>query len=147
MKKIIFAVLAIAIIGYFLVQNGGRIFLVALSQHRLVNPFQSTATASSSSGKPPTYKNGTYTGPVEDAFYGNVQIQISVTGGKISSVQFLQHPQDAMRSVAINDIAMPNLQQEAIQAQTANVAVVSGATATSQAFIQSLQAALNQAKA
>ncbi|HVA96157.1 MAG TPA: FMN-binding protein [Candidatus Acidoferrales bacterium] len=146
MKKVLFAVLVLAIIGYVLVQNGGRIFLIALSQHRLANPFQSTAAASSSSGNPPAYKDGTYTGPVEDAFYGNVQVQVTISGGKINSVQFLQHPSDAMRSVAINDIAMPNLQQEAIQAQTATVDIVSGATDTSNAFIQSLKDALNQAK-
>jgi uncharacterized protein with FMN-binding domain len=146
MKKIISGVIVIVIISYVLIQNGGRIFLIALSQHRLVNPFLSTHAASTAGGKPPTYKDGTYTGAMEDAFYGNVQVQVLITHGKINNIQFLQHPSDAMRSVAINDIAMPNLTQEAIQAQQANIDIVSGATQTSQAFIQSLQSALNQAK-
>lgn len=149
MKKILFVVLLVVIAGYIVVQNLGKIgevMLIAVSQHRLINPFQTTATASSSNGKPPTYKNGTYTGPVEDAFYGNVQVSVTISGHKISNVNFLQHPNDNLHSVAVNEVAMPNLQQEAIQAQTANVATVTGATETSNAFIQSLQAALNQAK-
>jgi len=91
------------------------------------------------------YKNGEYTGNVEDAFYGNVQVKIIISSGKISSVQFLDYPQDRQTSVYINSQAMPYLKQEAIQAQSANVDIISGATATSQAFIQSLASALAQA--
>jgi uncharacterized protein with FMN-binding domain len=92
------------------------------------------------------YKNGQYTGDVADAFYGNVQVQVTVLGGKISDVAFLQYPSDRSRSMAINSRAMPYLKQEAIQAQGANVDMITGATATSQAFISSLASALNQAK-
>lgn len=92
------------------------------------------------------YKDGQYTGDVADAFYGNVQVQATVQGGKISNVDFLQYPNDRSRSIAINSQVMPYLKQEAIQAQSANVDIVSGATATSQAFIISLASALNQAK-
>ena len=145
MKKILTAVIALVFVGYIIVQNGGKLFLVMLSQHRLANPFQTT-TATVANGTPPPYKNGTFTGSVENAFYGNIQVQATISNGKISDVQFLQHPSDAMRSVAINGIAMPNLKQEAIQAQIASVAIVTGATDTSNAFIQSLQSALNQAK-
>lgn len=92
------------------------------------------------------YRNGTYTGAVADAYYGNVQMQVTISGGRISNVQFLDHPQDRSRSVQINNYAMPLLKSEAIQAQSANVDIVSGATATSEAFIQSLASALTQAK-
>lgn len=91
------------------------------------------------------YKNGTYTGLVADAFYGNVQVQVTISGGKITDVQFLQYPSDRSTSVYINSQAMPLLKQEAIQAQSANVSGVSGASATSAAFIQSLTDALSQA--
>lgn len=91
------------------------------------------------------YKNGTYTGSVADAFYGNVQVQVTISGGQITDVQFLQYPNDRSTSVYINSQAMPYLKQEAIQAQSANVAGVSGASATSQAFIESLQSALDKA--
>jgi uncharacterized protein with FMN-binding domain len=92
------------------------------------------------------YKDGSYTGPVTDAYYGNIQVQAIVQGGKLADVQFLQYPSDRGTSVRINTQAMPLLKQEAIQAQSANVDVVSGATATSEAFQQSLVAALAQAK-
>jgi uncharacterized protein with FMN-binding domain len=92
------------------------------------------------------YKDGTYTGSVADAFYGPLQVQVTVSGGKISNVQFLQAPSDHSESIQINQQADPMLAQEAIQAQSAQVDVVSGATQTSQAFVQSMQSALSQAK-
>ncbi len=92
------------------------------------------------------YRNGSYTGDAADAYYGTVQVRATVQGGKLSNVEFLQYPSDRGTSVYINGIAMPQLTQEAIAAQSANVDGVSGATATSQAFIQSLASALAQAK-
>ena len=92
-----------------------------------------------------TYKDGSYTGSTEDAYYGNVQVKATISGGKIANVIFLQYPNTHSTSVYINQQAMPYLQQEAIQTQTANVNIVSGATYTSQAFIQSLSNALQQA--
>ena len=92
------------------------------------------------------YKDGTYTGSVADAYYGNVQVSATIAGGKISDVQFLQYPGDRRTSIEINSQAMPFLKTEAIQAQNANVEIVSGATETSLAFRESLGSALNQAK-
>lgn len=91
------------------------------------------------------YRNGSYTGAVADAFYGNVQVRAKISGGKLVDVQFLQYPNDRGHSIEINNYAMPLLTQEAIQAQSANVNGVSGASATSYAFVQSLQSALQQA--
>ena len=93
------------------------------------------------------YKDGTYTGSTEDAYYGNVQVSATVSGGKLSDVNFLQYPDSHDTSVMINQQAMPYLKQEAIQAQSAQVQVISGATFTSQAFIQSLTNALSSARA
>jgi uncharacterized protein with FMN-binding domain len=93
------------------------------------------------------YADGTYTGSSADAYYGTVQVQATVTGGKLSSVAFLQYPNDRGNSVRINSRAMPILKTEAITAQSANVHTVSGASDTSMAFRQSLQSALSQARA
>lgn len=93
------------------------------------------------------YRDGTYTGISANAFFGQVQVKAIVQSGKISDVQFLNYPQDRRTSQRINNSAMPRLKQEAIQAQSAKVNIVSGATLTSEAFMQSLQSALNQAKA
>jgi len=92
------------------------------------------------------FRDGTYTGSVADAFYGPIQVQLAISGGRITTVQFLQSPNDRNTSIEINQQADPMLAQEAIQSQSANVDVISGATDTSQAFIQSMQAALSQAK-
>lgn len=112
------------------------------------------ATTPSPSAPAPTttpnasgYKDGTYTGPVTDAFYGNVQVRVKISGGSIVSVIFLQHPSDNGTSERINNDAMPRLSNQAIQAQSAQVDGVTGASATSGAFIQSLSSALAQAKA
>ena len=91
------------------------------------------------------YKSGTFVGPVVDAYYGNVQVQVTIQNGKITDVKFLDYPHDRRTSQMINSQAMPWLVQEAIQAQNANVNVISGATLTSEAFANSLQAALSQA--
>ena len=93
------------------------------------------------------YIDGTYTGNAADAYYGIVQVKAVVSGGKLTDVQFLQYPNDRSTSIEINSQAMPLLTEEAIRAQSANVDIVSGATDTSTAFIQSLGSALAQAKA
>ncbi len=101
--------------------------------------------SSSSSTTASAFKDGTYTGAVENVYYGNVQVSVTISGGKITNVKFLQYPNEHYTSVYINQQAMPYLKQEALQAQNANVQVISGATFTSQGFIQSLQSALNKA--
>jgi uncharacterized protein with FMN-binding domain len=92
------------------------------------------------------YKNGSYTGSVADAYYGNVQVIAIISGGKITDVQFLDHPQDRQTSIRINSRAMPYLISEAIAFQDSNVDTVSGASFTSTAFRESLSSALAQAR-
>ena len=125
------------------------------SSHNTPTNTSSTASAASSTpaanatGSAPAsqYKDGTYQGSVEDAYYGNVLVSATISGGKIKSVKFLQYPNSHSTSVYINQQAMPYLQQEAIQAQNSNVNIISGATFTSQAFTQSLSTALSKAQA
>lgn len=93
------------------------------------------------------YTDGTYTGSTVDAYYGLVQIQVVIQGGKLVTVNFLQYPNDRRTSQQINGQAMPYLKSEAIAAQSANVSGVSGASYTSAAFMESLGNALAQAKA
>ena len=106
-------------------------------------------TVSLSNSAPVTtvsYKDGTYTGDVENAFYGDVQVSATIQSGKITSVDFLEQPDANPNSINVNQAATPYLKQEAIKAQSANVSGVTGATYTSQAFMQSLSSALKQAK-
>ncbi len=92
------------------------------------------------------YKDGTFIGDSIDAFYGNVQVFATITDGRLSDIAFLDYPQDRRTSLQKSNYAMPILKREAISAQKANVNTVSGVTYTSEAFIQSLTGALNQAK-
>lgn len=116
----------------------------------------SEITTGTSAGTPPAngsstvtagqYKDGTYTGATADAFYGNLQVAAVIQGGKLTDVQLLQYPQDPGHTAEVNAMALPELQQEAIATQSAQVNVVSGATQTSHAFQQSLAGALAQAQ-
>lgn len=93
------------------------------------------------------YKDGSFTGDSADASYGNVQVAAIISGGKLIDVNVLDYPSSHSDSVAINQQALPMLKQEAIQAQNPNnIQIISGATFTSEAFIQSLSSALSQAK-
>lgn len=115
------------------------------------NTSTSAPTSSGGTNTPGTsqtrYKNGSYMGSVADAQWGYIQVKAIITNGKIADVQFVQYPNERDRSVMINQYADPQLTSEAIQAQSANVDVVTGATDTSEAFIQSLSDALSQAQA
>jgi uncharacterized protein with FMN-binding domain len=100
---------------------------------------QSAVTAA-----PQGYADGTYTGSRVNALYGVVQVRAIIKGGRIAEVQFLSHP-TGRHSDELNAQAAPILVQEAISTQSARVQVVSGATLTSNAFMESLQTALDQA--
>ena len=91
--------------------------------------------------------DGTYTGPTVNAYYGEVQVQAIVQGGRLAAIKVLRYPSDRRTSLFINRQALPRLRDEVIRAQSAHVDIVSGATLTSRAFIKSLDAALKQANA
>lgn len=102
--------------------------------------------------QPPTqvaqgqYKDGTYNGSVTDAFYGPMQVEAVIQGGKLAQVQILEYPHDRRTSQMINSQALPWLESEAVQAQSAQIDLISGATLSSRAFIESLQSALDSAR-
>jgi uncharacterized protein with FMN-binding domain len=92
------------------------------------------------------YLDGIYTGSVEDVYYGNVEVKVSITSGNISNVEFLQYPDSRGNSLTKSTHAMPILRSEAIANQTGDVDIVSGATQTSKGFIRSMNTALAQAQ-
>jgi uncharacterized protein with FMN-binding domain len=106
----------------------------------------SSIGGSSGSTSTSTYKDGTYTGTAEQTQYGDVQVKVTISGGKITDVTALQLTDREQRSVQISAEAAPILRQEAISAQSASIDTVSGATYTSEGYIGSLQSALDQAK-
>jgi uncharacterized protein with FMN-binding domain len=88
---------------------------------------------------------GTYKGAVVQTRFGAVQVQITVSAGKITEVTALQLTDDDRRSVQISSRAAPLLRSEVLSAQTARVNTISGATVTSNAYLSSLQAAIDAA--
>ncbi len=88
----------------------------------------------------PAKPSGTFTGQAVDTNYGPVQVQITVSNGKITRANG-----DDQGGSYIGENAIPQLNQEAVQAQSANIQAVSGATYTSQGYIQSLQQAIDSA--
>jgi len=111
--------------------------------------------ASSGSGSQPRSPNGgssaarsstaTYTGGVADTRWGPVQVEITVQGGKITASRAVQYPQNNNRDFMINSYALPILDQEVVQQQSASIDTISGATVTSDGYLQSLQSAIDQA--
>jgi uncharacterized protein with FMN-binding domain len=101
-----------------------------------------TATgAQSTSG----YADGTFTGQDVSMRYGDVQVQVTISGGAVTDVTALQLPNGDGHSSRISSIVEPMLRSEALQAQTASIDLISGATYTSGAYQQSLQSALDTA--
>jgi uncharacterized protein with FMN-binding domain len=98
-----------------------------------------TATTGGSSGS-----NATVDGPAVSTRFGTIQVEVVISGGKIKDVVALQLP-TGRRSGQISTYSAPILRQEALTAQNASINTVSGATYTSDAYAQSLQAALDQA--
>jgi len=93
----------------------------------------------------PTALNGTFTGADFPNRFGDVQVRIVITNGHITDVQAVQLPTDRAESAYISQQAGPWLRTEALQAQSANIDIISGATYTSQSYQQSLESALQQA--
>jgi len=92
----------------------------------------------------------TLVGQTIDTEQGPVQVQVTITGTAatgtaISDVTVLQYPNGGGRDTEINSAALPQLVQQALAVQSADIQMVSGATYTSTGFIQSLQSALDQA--
>ncbi len=91
--------------------------------------------------------DGTYRGPVVNAYYGLMQIEAVVRQGRLATIHVLRYPNTHSTSIYINRQALPMLRDEVISAQSARVDIVSGATLSSHAFIQSLGGALRKARA
>ena len=99
----------------------------------------STSSGSTSSGAK------TVTGSVAQTQWGPVQVQLTVSGGRVTDVSVIQYPDGNGRDQEINSQALPVLTQETVDAQSADIDMVSGATVTSKGYIESLQSALDEA--
>jgi uncharacterized protein with FMN-binding domain len=147
LKKTIASLAVVLVFGFYVAFQRG--LFQSTSKVVVETPTPVTPTTPESTPAPVStaqYRDGVYTGSVADAFYGPLQVKTTINGGKITDVQFLQYPNDRDTSREINGQAMPLLKSEAIKAQSANVDVISGATQTSRAFLETMGVALAQAK-
>jgi len=103
------------------------------------------ASSGASSGTSGSTAAKTYTGAAVDTRWGTVQVRITVANGKVTRSQAVQYPNDNGHDQEINAYALPVLAQEAVAAQSASIDAVSGATVTSNGYIESLQSALDAA--
>jgi uncharacterized protein with FMN-binding domain len=154
MRKGIVAILAVAIIGALGVAAKSQSKDTSQKSAQPTTSVQSETTNSShtavgsndaSSSSTSTFKDGTYTGDNESTPYGDVQIAVVISGGKITGVNFLQMPDDRGHTQEVTAFSQPLLQQETLRKQSAKIDFVSGATQTSEGYQRSLQSALNQA--
>ena len=101
-----------------------------------------SATATPAPGQAAATK--TVTGSAIDTQYGAVQVKLTFTGNTITAVDTVQAPDGNGRDQEINQQALPILQQEVLSSQSANIDTVSGATYTSEGYIQSVQSAIDK---
>ena len=105
-----------------------------------------SATAAPATGTAtPASTTATYDGAAAATQFGNVQVRITVTDGKVTAAEAIDYPQSNGHDQQINSYAIPVLNAEAVAAGSAKISMVSGATYTSGGYVKSLQDALDQA--
>lgn len=107
----------------------------------------SSASSGDSSGQRPSSTSGSSTveGDAVMTRFGNVQVKITVADGRITASEVLQVPWEDRHDQMINSRAVPVYNEEAVQAQSADIDVVSGATVTWEGYTRSLQSAIDRA--
>jgi len=103
-----------------------------------------STAATAPPGLAPT-ANGTFTGTSADTRWGPVQVRVTVAAGRITAVDVVEYPTENHKDQEINADAVPELVSETLDAQSADIDMISGATVTSTGYVQSLQSALDQA--
>jgi len=105
----------------------------------------SSGTGSSSGTSTGSTTAATFDGTQVQTRFGTVQVRVTIQDGKITEVTPLQLTDAERKSAQISSRAAPVLRSEVLQAQSANVQTIGGATVTSDAYLTSLQAALDAA--
>jgi uncharacterized protein with FMN-binding domain len=109
------------------------------------NPSASDGSGTGGSADPAATR--TVDGPTVETRYGPVQVTVTLDGSTITEITADQLPGGDRRSEQISSRAEPTLRSQALEKQSASIDGVSGATYTSEAYEQSLQAALDAAGA
>lgn len=105
---------------------------------------QTTTTTSHSSSEARKSTTRTTTGEDVNYQYGDLEVKVTMSGSRITNISLAKLDVTDPRSESIDQAAIPDLEQQAISAQSAKIDGVSGASYTSQAYAQSLQSALDK---
>jgi predicted ferric reductase len=121
----------------------------AAQAHRLVAQGPANDLLSSAGGRgarPSSAGPRTVMGPAVRTLYSTVQVEVTVRQGRLTDVRAVALPNLDAHSRQLSAVAAPILRREALRAGNAHIHMVSGATYTSDAYAQSLQGALDQAR-
>jgi uncharacterized protein with FMN-binding domain len=109
------------------------------------SPDTVTATDGTTASPPPVVSTPsaggstkTVQGSVESNEFGDLQVRVTFADDRITAVQFVKLPRSGPSRQAA-----PTLVEETLQAQSARIDTVSGATQTSESYVRSLQAAID----
>jgi uncharacterized protein with FMN-binding domain len=116
----------------------------SLSQAASPAPTSTATPAATATATSTSTATRTATGDVEPTQYGNAQVRVTVSGGKITKIEALQLQGNDPKSVMISGYAEPILRASALSKQSADIDIVSGATYTSESYKASLQSALDK---
>ncbi|NUR73373.1 MAG: FMN-binding protein [Hamadaea sp.] len=127
--------------------GGGDTVAVTPANNKSNNDSGGSTAGSTQTGTSTGNSTGskTYEGSVAQTRWGPVQVRITVANGKITDVEAIEYPTENHRDQEINQYALPILHDSVISKQSAQIDTVSGATVTSEGYIESLQAALDSA--
>lgn len=145
MKKGIIIILAVALIGIAGLAARGHDDNAAPLSAPASQSDNSSVQSARTDSQPAGYKDGNYTGDTENTVYGQVQVAVMVSGGKITGVNFLRMPDDRGHTQEVTAFAEPLLKDETLRKQSAHIDFVGGATQTSEGYQESLQSALDMA--
>lgn len=120
------------------------VLLLSLKPHSTPAPAVAVPAPSGSAGA--VTGTRTVTGDSVQTRWGPVQVRITLKSGRLTEVTAVVYPTENPRDQEINSFALPRLRSEALQAQSADIDTVSGATYTSDGYRQSLQSALDSAR-
>lgn len=140
----------LALLAGFHTTNGSAV--VHASATGTTETTETTPATTAAAGGPPASSSPTTAGttrtvdgPVVTNRYGDVQVRVTLRGKQIVDVQALTLPSDRSRSEEISQYAGPRLRAEVLQAQSAQIDLISGASYTSDSYAQSVQGALDRA--
>jgi uncharacterized protein with FMN-binding domain len=147
MKKTLIILTVVALLGILAASTASPSSKQNMNATQATANSKSTSGGSTSSNNSGPYKDGSYVGTTSSNQFDQIQVAVVVKNGKITGITTPTLYGDTGHSTQINSYAVPYLISQAISAQGSSIDGVSGASYTTQAYTDSLQSALDQAKA